>query len=463
MHKKDIMPFHLFHHHGNHYVINIENMRVSSVDKITVKVLEMIFNKPETLLTSDMEEALKKLGLIYDGREKIENTAKVEHPSIINMALLLTQSCNLRCIYCYGDGGEYGIGGSMEEKTAWQAVDWLIEQSGKVKKINIVFFGGEPFLNFPLMKTVVEYARKRVIELDKKVGFSVTTNATLLDDEKISFIKENNIHIIISIDGPKEIQDMQRPFAGGKGSYDVILPKIKKLLEVLPETRAHAVLVDDSKTHIIKNALQEIGFSEVSILPASESLFDGEAAKMKRARKLDGVLKEMELEAEAWLHHTKNRDTNSLKNLMSSAQLSEGLLSFLHNKKKQHACGAGIKFVGISCSGDIYLCHRFVGMDNYKLGNVFTKEIDREKYLKPPAAQMGECLSCFARYYCAGGCKHDNAGSCSSAFKPSEDMCRFKRREAELAAAVVSMFDDEDRVFLNEYEIFPPKQCPLDF
>lgn len=463
MDKKDIMPFHLFHYNDNDYVINIERMQANAIDEISAKALEMMRSGPEMLLTSDMEEKFKKLGLIFEDANSRKNTIKKEPVNIVNIALFVTQSCNLKCVYCYGEGGEYGSGGSMEEKTAYQAVDWLIEQSGKVKKINISFFGGEPFLNFSLIKKVVEYAETRVIALEKEVGFNVTTNGTLLDDEKITFIKEHNIKVMISIDGPREIHDMQRPFANGKGSYDTIFPKIKKLLEVSPETRAHAVLVDDTKTHIIRNALKEIGFSEVSILPASASLFDDESAKTKRARELDGVLNDVELEAEAWLRHTKSRNSEALKNLMSSAQLFQGLLSFLHNKKKQHACGAGIKFVGVSCSGDIYLCHRFVGMDDYKLGNVFVKYLDREKYQESPVTQMKECTNCFARYYCAGGCKHDNAGSCGSAFKPSEDICRLKRREVELAAATVCMFDDKDRAFLNEYKVFPPKPCPLDF
>jgi uncharacterized protein len=171
----------------------------------------------------------------------------------------------------------------------------------------------------------------------------------------------------------------------------------------------------------------------------------------------------MELEVKAWISNTKNRDVEALKILRSNSELAQSLLSFLHNQKKQYACGAGLKFVGVSCSGDIYLCHRFVGMEDYKLGNIFSKTLDREKYQESPITQMEECINCFAKHYCAGGCKHDNAGSCGSGFKPSEDMCQMKRREVELAAATVSMFNDGDRAFLMEYEIFPPKPCPLDF
>lgn len=463
MDKKDILPYHLYNHKGNFCLINIEKMQANPVDKKTAIALERFAEEPETPLTSDLERSLLSLGLFADSTTKETNTKAREPYSISNMALLLTQSCNLRCIYCYGEGGEYGMGGSMEENTALRAVDWLIEQSGNIRKINIIFFGGEPFLNFSLMKRVVNYAEERTAVLDKTVGFSVTTNATLLDDEKISFIKEHNIHIVISIDGPEEIQDIQRPFAGGRGSYDIILPKIKKLLEVMPGTRAHAVLLDDSKTSIIKDHLEQIGFSEVTIMPASASLFDEKSNKTMQPRKLNGVYKELEVEADELMKYIKNRDAEALNKVIQSAQLAQCMLSFLHNTKKLHACGAGLKYAAVSCSGDIYLCHRFVGMDNYKLGNIFNRDINREIYQESPVTQMKECRNCFARYYCAGGCRHDNASSCGSDYTPSMDMCLIRRREVELAAGIVSSLDTEDHAFLKEYKIFPPKPCPLDF
>jgi uncharacterized protein len=139
MNKKDLMPFHMFNHDGNCYVINVENMQAFAVDNAIGKAIENIINNPEARISPDMEENLKNLGLASEIKEKKEYQKKHELFTIVNMALLLTQSCNLRCIYCYGNGGEYGTGGSMNEKTAFQSVDWLLEQSGKAKKINIVF------------------------------------------------------------------------------------------------------------------------------------------------------------------------------------------------------------------------------------------------------------------------------------------------------------------------------------
>lgn len=446
---KAIMPYHIFKYGGVNCVLDIEKMQAKAVDDLTVETLKKIPSMPERPLPSDLEENSKK--------------EKQELPSINSMALFVTQTCNLRCIYCY----EEKTMSYMEEKTAFRAVDWLLEHSGSIKKIYISFFGGEPFLNFPLIKNVAAYAREKAGALDKSVAFITTTNATLLDDEMILFLREYDVHVTVSMDGPREIHDQQRPFADDRGSYDVILPRVKKLLAVKPETRVHAVLTDNSKTEFIKNALQDIGFAEVTLLPASASEFEGGmegvAGKTKQTRNLDGLLLEMEQEAELWLNLVKNKDSKSLKDLRTKAQLSLPLIALLHNKKKRYACGAGITYIAVSDIGDIYLCHRFVGQDGYKLGNVFNNDLSREAYLDSPLTRVPACASCFARYYCAGWCKHDNSTSCGSIWTPSEEICLLKQRELELAAALICQFDEQDCIFLSEYEIFPPKPCPLDF
>lgn len=461
MNQKKIMPFHLFKENSQSYLLNIEKMQVSTVNEITAAALETMSAEPEKPLPFGLEEDLEKLGLIVKDNGLTKPVLKKEFSPIVSMALFVTQSCNLRCIYCY----EENSGGSMEEKTAYQAVDWLLEQAGNVKKIYVYFFGGEPFLNFPLMKKVAAYAREKAGALDKAVCFGVTTNATLLDEETILFIRKYDVHVLVSMDGPKEIHDKQRPFAGGRGSYDVILPRVKKLLAAKPETRVHAVLVDDSQTGLIKNSLLDIGFSEVTLLPASPTRFEaGEGAgKAKQSRNLDGLLRELELEAELWLKLVRNRDSESLKDLRSKAHLFLALLALLHNKKKRYACGAGVKYIAVSCTGDIYLCHRFIGQEGYKLGNVFSNDLEREIYQESPLVRVPACVACFARYYCAGWCKHDNTTSCGSVWTPSEEICLLKRRELELAAALIGQFDEPDCAFLKEYKIFPPKPCPLDF
>ncbi|MDD3897848.1 MAG: SPASM domain-containing protein, partial [Syntrophomonadaceae bacterium] len=356
-----------------------------------------------------------------------------------------------------------GTGGSMEEKTAFQAVDWLIEQSGKMKKIHLGFFGGEPFLNFPLMKAVVEYAEKKVREMGKEVGFSATTNGTLLDDEKIAFIKKHQFDIGISIDGPRAVHDAQRPYANGKGSYDSIVPKIKKLLEVMPDTLGHAVTVGNTDPQLVKDALIEIGFKKISLRQASPSLFNRDSDKIKSKRDISGLLNVLEQEAETWIHLTQSRDRQALETLKDKSDLFNGITALLQNSRIYHACSAGLGMVGVSAAGDVYLCHRFVGMDNYKIGSIFEHELNRGKYLISPTTSNEKCAACFAKYYCAGGCKHDNVGSCGSFTTPSEEICHLRCRELELAASIIGRLDPVDHAFLLENQIFPPKPCLLDF
>jgi len=464
MKQKVIKPCHVFNHKGRWYVINIEEMFSCAIDDATAKVIKNFISHPYSVLEPGMEEKITKLGLLSEEKKQCsEVKKKIEPLPVMNMCLFLTRSCNLKCIYCYEEGGVYETGGSMQEKTAFLAVDWLMEQSGKMKKVHINFFGGEPLLRFPLMKSIVEYAKKRVTEVDKKVDFHLTTNGTLLDDEKIAFIKEHKISVQISFDGTKELQDFQRPYLNGEGSYDSTVPEIKKLLAALPETPGHAVIVGNTDPKIVKDAMKEIGFTSVSIMPASKSLFTGKADKTKSARDTVNFLRELEEEAETWMELIRKRSREDLKNLKKRNGLYYGIMSLLHNSKKHYPCGAGRGLVSVSPSGDVYLCHRFVGKEEYKLGSIFEKKLNREEYQQSPVTVNKICASCFAKYYCGGGCKHDNAGSCGTISVPAEDMCRIRCRELELSGTVTSGLDYDDRAFLVEEDIFPPKPCPFDF
>lgn len=377
---------------------------------------------------------------------------------IVNMSLFLTQSCNLRCVYCYGDGGAYGRGSDMDEATAFRAVDWLIEHSGTRKNIYIGFFGGEPFLRFLLMQTVAAYGERQAAAAGKKVGFHATTNATVLNDEMIDFIQDRNMALQVSIDGPREIHDAQRPDTSGAGSYDSIVPNIKKLLRVMPQTLAHAVLVGGTDPEMVKDALQELGFAEVSIKAASDSLFAAAAQPGHSPRDISQILAKLEHEAARWLDGVRRRDGSALAKLKNRSSLYSALKTILHNSKRRHACGAGLGLAAVSAAGDVYLCHRFVGHETYKLGSIFGSPLNRPSYGQP-----AECADCVAQYYCAGGCKYDNLAATGSITTPAADMCRLRRREMKLAADIVSCLTAVDKDYLAEEEVIPPKPCPLDF
>lgn len=434
---------HMFQYQNNTYSINVESMTANIINDENAELLQCAsqsFSAP---------------------KPHSEGTLSQQYP-VVNLILFLTQSCNLKCTYCYGDGGQYGAGGNMDETTAFRSVDWLIEQSGKRKQIYIGFFGGEPFLQFSLMKRIVAYAKERAAVTEKIVGFHATSNATLFDDEIIDFVRENNILVSVSIDGPQEIQDAQRPYANGEGSYESILPNIKKLLKAMPQTLGHAVLVGDTHPQIVKEMFRSIGFTSFSMTQASQSLFMDQKNKTKSLRDTDHIIRQLEQEAEEWLQYINKRDISSLENVKKISRLYVALRSLLHNSKRWHGCGAGLGLNAVSVTGDVYLCHRFVGQNEYKIGSVFEEPLKQETYQQNLISDS-VCADCFAKYHCAGGCKYDNVVAHGSMFIPAEDVCCVKRKELELAAYIICNLTEEDQCYLVDQELFPPKPCPFDF
>ncbi|MDW7650928.1 MAG: nif11-like peptide radical SAM maturase [Bacillota bacterium] len=460
-----LKPHHIFTYHGNNYLINVEEMKVFQIDKNTSMTLQKISLDPDFAISSKTEEELVRLELfVLENQEGKKRTdSRPNNTSIRNISLFITQNCNMRCTYCYGDGGGYGSSGNMELETARRSVDWLIEHSGEIKKVGISFFGGEPFLNFPLMKQVVVYAQKRSEEIGKEFEFSVTTNASMLDKKKIAFLKENKVIPLVSFDGSKKIQDAQRLFKNGRGSYDVVVPKIRQLLQVFPETTARATLVGLTDPVEVIRALHEIGFSSTHITVVSQSLFDFAHDKKKNLRNNHGMEQMMEVEAEELLKNVKCQNTQSLKKQKINGLLITRLGEFLNKQKKYFGCGAGRKFVGISTVGDVFLCHRFVGMDSYRLGNIFDRGLARDVYQKSLIKVSKKCNTCFAKYICGGGCYHENLGFCGSVFEPSEKYCRVIRYSMKMVAYVSSQLSDEDRDYMISEKIIMCKPCHFDF
>jgi uncharacterized protein len=459
MNTKKFLPFHLFQYNGEGYIINVENMQVHTVDLITYPLLEglNVYNQAE--LTPDVQAKLQQFGLIMSNAGKNKPSEPQKHSPITHMSLLVTRDCNLRCVYCYEDK----TGSKMDEKTAFQAVDWLIRNSNSMRSIHIIFFGGEPLLNFPLVKSVVEYTEEEAHKTGKNAFFSITTNGTLLNDETNLFLKKHQVKIMISFDGVKELQDSQRPFASGCGSYDYVVPKIKNLLKIMPQTTGHAVIMGGTSPETVKDTLQEIGFHRVSVAMNSQSLFTDGTKEKVSSRDTHSMLSALENEAVIWYGLIKNKNLPSLKKLMGRSYLYGALLCLLNHTKKRYFCGAGQSMAAVTPTGEIYLCHRFVGLDSYKIGSIYNSELNIDKFSQSPVETNDICIGCFARFYCGGGCKHDHVSYCGSIDKPEEKLCQVKQRELELAATVVSKLSPEEKNWLVGEKIFPPAPCLLDF
>ena len=462
--KRSVKPFHLFEHRGVHCLINVEDMTVKRVDSNVADMLASIQDDVDHQWAPAAAEILRSLKIITDGPRNPRKKVRPKPVPVTHLTLFLTQSCNLDCVYCYGGAGEYGNRTQMSEATAFRSVDWLIAQSGDRKEIKVAFFGGEPLLNFPLMKAVAGYGKRKADQTGKKLKFTVVTNGTLLDDEKIDFLCALEMTAQISLDGSKEIHDMQRPRKDGGGSHDAVVRGIRKLVERDVKVQGHAVVLGRTDPRRVVQALQEVGLEESLLMPVSMPILGENGQKLGVCeRDMAGFTALAEQQAEAFIDQIRDRNAAGLKRLKSISSISQGLEFFLNHIRKRYPCDAGRSMAAVSCDGSVYLCHRFVGLNEYKLGDVFHGELDRLAYAASPPAFVPECADCFAGNVCAGGCKYDNLGLSGSIFKPAEDMCRLRKRETEMAAYVAARMTDEDRRFLVDQKIISPRFCPLDF
>ena len=440
-------------------MLNIEDMTAIKLDAASAKLLDGYESDPPHAITHIIGSLLDTLHLVDAGIPKLEDTASA--PPLSYVSFLVTQICNLACSYCYRDADGSGGGRQMTEKIACDAVDWLIGQSGNLHNLGINFFGGEPLINFDVIRKVVEYAIQRGNQLDKRFSFHLATNATMLDDAKIRFITEHGISVSVSVDGSRETHNSQRPYRSGKGSYDIVSRHVRNLLKVHPWVSCRAVSLDGTHPLETKNALKDFGFSSVSVVNASPTLFT-EDQYIPAERQYAGLIAMYEKEGEDLLRNIRERNVNVLKQLVSKDFLWGVLFAIINRYKLHFACEAGRSIAAISPDGGIYLCHRFAGKKDYQLGHINDFGLDRDAYQHSPLKVVDKCSSCFAKYLCGGGCKHDNVGMTGSIFDPPADNCRLTQRVVEIAVVVAAELTPADITFLRAEGIVPRRHCPLD-
>jgi uncharacterized protein len=333
-----------------------------------------------------------------------------DHFPIQTLVMNLTNQCNLSCEYCYEFGADKvatpeGKPKFMDLETARTSVDFLLTQSAGRDSVHITFFGGETLMNFPLLKQVVAYANERAAEQGRHIDFSLTTNGTLLTPAIIEFLSENHIGVTVSMDGPKEMHDHLRVFSNGKGSYDIIEPRVRALIEnhrTRPITARVTLTAGVSDViRIFRHLKQDLGFHEVGFAPVTTSPNQLYAIGNQG---MDKVLEQFHILADEYLEHALRGESHGFSNVSDTlAELCQGV-------NKSHPCGAGIGLLGVGPSGDIAPCHRFVDSDQHALGHISTG-IDKDKqadFLKRGHINSKyDCHECFARPLCAGGCHHE--------------------------------------------------------
>lgn len=344
-------------------------------------------------------------------KEKFPSLPEPDFP-LQRIVLNTTNQCNLACGYCY-EYSDDRISTTankpkyMGEDVAKAAIDTLMKESASRPLLHVTFFGGETLLNFPLMKWAVEYARTEAAKLGKQVDFSLTTNATLLTEEIVDFLAENRIGVTVSIDGDRELNDRMRVFHNGKGSYDVIAPKIKMLLERHKTNSIGARVTLSSGVSEIRriydHLTKELGFKGVGISPATanpDRLYHIGGTKM------DNVLGQFEELAWEYLDYALNNGQHYFTNVNDSLkEIHQGI-------SKAYTCGAGLGLLGVSTSGGLAACHRFVDSPVAQMGNVMDGGVDhaaRRQFLENHhIGSRPDCHSCWVRPTCAGGCYHES-------------------------------------------------------
>ena len=335
--------------------------------------------------------------------------APVDFP-LQTLVLNLTNQCNLSCQYCYEFGEDKvatpeGKPKFMDFETAKVSVDFLLDQSAGRRAVHITFFGGETLMNFPLLKNVVSYASERAAGQGRLIDFSLTTNATLLTPAIIEFLSQNRIGVTVSMDGPAELHDKLRVFANGRGSYDIIEPRVRALIQnhrTRPIT-ARVTLTSgvSDVVRIFRHLKNDLGFHEVGFAPVTTS---PNRLYAINERGMDGVLAQFQVLADEYLECALRGEMHGFSNVSDTlSELHQGV-------NKSHPCGAALGLVGVGPSGDIAPCHRFVDSDTHTLGHI-SGGIDREKqkdFLRRGHINSKyDCHTCWARPLCAGGCHHE--------------------------------------------------------
>ncbi len=371
------------------------------------KVLaELKLKYPEELLLEGLEELNQ---LVNDEQLFTQDITRGENFEHVVKALCLhiAHDCNIRCEYCFASQGNFkGDNLLMDFKTGAMALDFLIENSGNRRNLEVDFFGGEPLLNFEVVKKLVDYGKKKAMQWNKNMRFTITTNGTLLNEENMDYINNNMDNIVLSIDGTKETNDRMRYTVNNKGTYDLVLPKIKRMVEKRGDKPYY---VRGTFTKFNKEFskdvihLAEQGVRNLSVEPVVAPKEEDYALALED---LTEINEQYDILEKAYF------DKRGTKEGFEFFHFKMNLQKNPCQEKRALGCGAGVEYLSITPEGDIYPCHQFAGNPQFKMGSIWNQNSLDEKtallFKEASVDNKDACKDCWAKYYCSGGC-HANA------------------------------------------------------
>ena len=447
---------HQYKNNGYNIVLDVNSGSVHVVDDLSYDMIAMFEESDAEAIIAAMLLKYQKDGIT---REDIEETLQeiqslkednalfskdIYEDKIIDfkkrktvvkaLCLHIAHDCNLACKYCFAEEGEYkGRRALMSLEVGKKAIDFLIANSGNRHNLEVDFFGGEPLMNWDVVKEIVKYGREQEKLHDKNFRFTLTTNGVLLNQEIMDFANKEMSNVVLSIDGRKEIHDLMRPTRNKQGSYDLIMPKFKEFAEQRKQMNYY---VRGTFTHnnldFSKDVLHlaDLGFKQISVEPVVAPEEESYALKEED---LEQICKEYDALATEMVKRKKEGKGFNFFHFM--IDLEGGPCVY----KRLSGCGSGIEYLAVTPWGDLYPCHQFVGTEEYKMGTVFegitTPEI-QDEFKCCNVYTKEECKNCFARFYCSGGCAANAFNFNGNINSTYEIGCKLQRKRVECALMI---------------------------
>lgn len=445
------MKIHKFRQCDLNIVIDVNSGAIHIVDDVVYDILDHYESKSrEDIIAVLMDkysheqieeglgevEYLVKEGMLFSDDPYKDMILKDEGPSYIKaICLNVAHDCNLKCKYCFASEGDYnGARQLMSPEVGKRAIDFVIRNSGPRHNIEVDLFGGEPLMNFKAIKEIMDYAKEQGKIHNKNIRFTITTNATLLNDENMDYIDKNMGNVVLSIDGRKEVNDNIRRRYDGSGTYDQIMPKIKKMVEIRQKGKQYYVRGTftsenlDFYNDVI--ALADEGFKEISIEPVV--LEESHPLALKKEH-LETIFEQYDKLTEEIIKREK--EGRGFKFYHFAMDLNGGPCVY----KRISGCGAGHEYVAVTPEGDIYPCHQFVGNEKFKMGNLSDGDVDKNisnMFKNGHIYNKPKCMNCWARFYCSGGCQANNYSFNGDIHVPYELGCEMMKKRVECAIAI---------------------------
>lgn len=462
---------HQYKNNGYNIVLDVNSGSVHVADPVLYDAIEILsaqmpdLEKPEpvpehlkdlvrdglkeTYSSQDIEETLEDIQELIDSEQLFAKDIykdfvidfKERKTVVKALCLHIAHDCNLACQYCFAEEGEYhGRRALMSFEVGKKALDFLIANSGSRRNLEVDFFGGEPLMNWEVVKQLVIYGREQEKLHNKHFRFTITTNGVLLNDEIVEFCNKEMSNVVLSMDGRKEVNDKMRPFRNGKGSYDLIVPKFQKFADSRNQMNYY---VRGTFTHnnldFAEDAIHfaDLGFRQMSIEPV---VAPPEAEYSIKEEDLPKIMEQYDKLAVEYIKRKKEGRGFNFFHFMLDLNAGPCVA------KRLSGCGSGTEYLAVTPWGDLYPCHQFVGQEDFLLGNVDTGVTNtsvRDEFKLCNVYAKDKCRDCFARFYCSGGCAANSYNFHGTITDAYDIGCEMQKKRIECAIMIKAALAEE--------------------